>query len=1845
MKCRRFEFRGVKTLLLSLAFAISSTAIATTIEVDADGGATLLIDNIATNAQTLLVGTDNGGNSLIVTNSGSVTVDSASIGSTSFGNNTVLVTGSNSYMQAKTDLNIGISPDSTGNELTVSDNGWVYVGDMTTNNPLGSGISVGATNETVTLSIGSGSTVDADNLLIGTQSNATGLVSLSGSDTSLSLANDLQLGTISSDNSLSVSNGAVLTIENDLLIGSASNTNNHLTVSSGGSVAILGTTTINNTSNNSINVNSGGRLSLSQGLDLDDDNDGYNINNGAALELNGTLLADKLDYNIDVTLSGTGTTWTTASTHMYIGDLTNGNELVVQDGAAITNTTGKLYVGNNSDFNKLVISGTNSSLETQGESFVGNNGSGNTLSVTNGGDAHMVGTLKIGNGLNANNNAINVSNSQLTADTNIIVGVKGDNNTLTADNGAQVSIGGSFIVGEQSNGNAVNISSNNTMVTVQGSFVAGDQGENNTLNMSGGQLVVSNNFTLGSGGTNNRYFQTGGTNTVAGEFIIGATSNATGVTTIGATDTSGNLGSVGTNATLDIKQNLVVGKEGGGSILLINDGGKINVDGDAIIGEASDDNYIFLQRGNSNNFFHVENDLVVGKDGGNNRFAIYSGTADIDGNLYLGNSTNQHELKNYIHLNGTNTELNIANEFHVGASNSINTLDLRAGATVYAQDLFVGAYEGVSNNVVTVTGNDDDLLTYVADSLLSVSNNLVIGSNTGSNNVVNIDHGGILSVLNPTNIVIGATATNDLNNRLNINSGGTLQTINWDYGTVSTNIVLNSGSTLELDGTFSGTNELDGGIELVLNGTAAATNWSTSTNILRVGSQTGGNTLMIKEGAFVTTSTNLIVGSSSESANNTLTATGLSSRVEIGNNLVVGNTGSLNNALKVLGGGRVDVGNDMILGYKSSFNSGSLIEGFAGVGSNSVLDIAGKLTVGSGANGDNNTLNVSSNATVNVGDTATIGNNADGNTLNLSGSNSVFNIGNSLVVGSNGGSGNNMGIANGAAVNVANSLTLGSNGSGNTISLRGLEDAQSSLSITNNLRIGSSGGNGNTFNISDNATLEVGGPVSIGNNADGNTLGMSGTNSMFSVGGSMSVGSNGGSFNSFGLSGGGETTIANNLTVGSDGDNNNVSLSGIEGDQSNLSITNNLTIGSSEGAGNTFTVSDYATANVLNLTTVGSDAYNNTLRLEGADAVLNVGSNLLVGTKTATGNKLEILEGTANIDSSLIIGSHSNSANNAALVSGSNSTLNVGGNLVVGEDGSGNSLSITNGATAHIVGDAWIGLNSANNWIAAYGSNSQLVIDNDLYVGSTNETSSGNGLGVYSGASIFVGGNLSLATNGLIYITYDSQITVDGDYEQGELSTLRVSLSTNDITTNLVVNGTANLEKDTTIFVVSDGTITALVDADDNTNEVARTIVAAGSLQIDEQDATTALLHSSINFQTNALLGFTYTVTNNTILLDNFIKRSWAEAAELEGMLADVANEIEGLTSNELAQAMDITFQGMSGQEINKAMDDYYGEKMSSAPMHNVVNQGIGSIASELTVRGDNTRDRITAPVPGGAAGPHRWNQELQGWIAGYGTLGSKSEASGFDGYDVSLGGFIIGADFAASENILVGVAGGSNSGSIDKDNGADGDTKTTYGAIYASLGTKDWFLDGSVIYGTSSIDNTLGDVFDTKASYDAKNIAFYLGGGKEIVGTHLIITPQASLLANRYEQDAYDEESSDAVARSVDGFDALYVQSSLGCSLGFYSTMGTTVFKPELRAHWLHEFNGDDESLSYRLIDGSGTAYNMLLQAPDSDIFKLGAGFSAKMSEYLELRADVDARLSAEYSDFTFTGSLRYQF
>ena len=1263
----------------------------------------------ATNDFRLKVGVDEPDNTLIVTNGGIASV---------------------------TEVYVGELSTSTNNLLSVTSGGLIFAGKVDTNHVSTGGIFVGDTDGKGLLSVNHSSEVDTDYLYIGHGTNESGRVT--------------------------VENKGVLTVRDQLFVGSDSNSNNVMNIKSGGSVFINETTdlvigNISGASNdfNTVNIESTGRVLVGGDVNATTFTTTSNLNFkagavlgvGGALTIDNAAIEDELNILLDNDLSSNTSRWDTGE--MYIGDTTGNNSLALTNGAQAT-ASDLIYIGNK------VLS------------------SDNTITVAG-------------------------TNSLLAAGDKILVGAAGDRNALDIIEGGQVTVANDLKLGTSrgSDKNSVTVIGTNSSLTVTGNVVIGDAGAGNSLTTTDATMDIGQSLLLGSKSANNRYLQTGGTNTVAGEFIIGETKNATGKTghvDDDTVETTGNLAIVGKGATLNLQKNLIVGQEGGGSILTLRDGGTVNVAGDAVIGEAVKDNYIYLQR-DSDTRFNVAGDLVVGKEGGSNRFAVYGGTATIDGNLYLGASTSQHEIKNFIHLETTNAVLNVANAIHIGASNSVNTLDLAEGAKASAQDLFVGTYDGVSNNVVTITGDE---------SLLTVSNTLAIGSNSGSNNAVNVSNGGTLFVLDSANIVMGGS-----NNLLNVNSGGTLQTVDWDYATLSSNIVLHSGSTLELGGTLSGTNMVEGGIEFALDGTHAL--WDTGTNVLYVGNETDDNSLTLTNGAIATTSTNLY------------------------------------------------------LGYASARN------------------------------------------TITVGGTGT-----------------VLNIGTDLFI----------------------------------------------------------------------------------SNSDTNT---SGANKLF--------------------------------------------------------------------------VLDRAQV------TVGNDAF------------LSHGSTLKIDSK--------------------------------------------------------------------------------------------------------------------------------------------SQVHVGGDYEQDDSSFLEIGISSNQVLPNLIVDGNAEFTNNATITVYDDGV--------GESNVVS--IVKAGSITIGGEAASTGLLYD--NIQTNLLLDFKITVSNGTmntfIVLDNFIKRSLTEAAGLEGMLADVADEIQDMASNdELAEKMIKTLSGLTGSEANQAMNDYYGEKGSSAPTHNVINQGMAGIANQLTIRGDNTRIRTStdsAPTPIGAEGPHTQDQELQGWIAGYGSWADRSASDGFGAYDANLSGFVIGVDLAVSKNVLVGLAGGLNNGSVDQSNGASGDTKTTYGAIYASLGTQAWFLDGSMIYGASSIDNSLGELFDTTASYDAQNIAFYLGGGKEITTQYLIVTPQASLLANYYQQDAYDEESTTAPPRAVDSFDALYLRSSIGCNLGFYMAMGEVTLKPEIRGHWLHEFNDSEANLSYTLIGGTGGLYNMAFQAPVADVLRLGAGISAKLGDYLELRADLDTQQASDYSDYTLLGSLRYQF
>ncbi|MDF7826042.1 autotransporter domain-containing protein [Pontiellaceae bacterium B12227] len=1200
---------------------------------------------------------------------------------------------------------LGNTEDSTNNLVSIIGDSRLIAGDATTNGLTTGGIVVGDAGSKAGVSINNSSTMEAEYLYIGYGTNDSGRVEVNNEGSALNIAQDAYVGYNGSDNSLTIGDGAALKVDGILSVGENSS-NNAVNVS--GTVFVNTTNSIKVADDNSIIVKSGGTLQVGGDVATGDLADlGVDLETGSSLELGGalTLSQNRIDGSHNVILNGG-------------------------------------------------LSADTAEWQSSSVTIIGRDSSNNSLTFTNGAAGTADSILDIGQNEGANNNQLTIggTGSAFIANSALSIGNKGRNNAVNISDGGQLD-GQSVFLGfnSTSTGNEINVNSNGTLNLAK-NMVVGKNGAANKLNIDYGQVSVGEELALGFDSANNRYNQVGGTATVTGNFTIGEKEGATGDTgDVNQTDTpptTGNLAMVGTNATLNIQQNLIVGKEGGGSIMNIYDGGIVNVDGDVAIGEAAGDNYIFLQR-DSNTQFNVSGDLIVGKsEEGSNRFAAYGGTADIGGDLLLGTTTNQHTVKNFIHLESSNAVLKVTGSLEIGSANSLNTFDVVDGATATTTDLLVGAYEGTSNNTVTVKGDR---------SLLEVSGNLEIGSSTSGGNSVILENGGTLDVAQ-TSIMIGST-----NDSLTVADGGILKTLGWDWDLqtgLATNIAFETGSTLHMSGVLSGTNMVEGGLNYVLDGAGAS--WDLGTSDLYIGNET-----------------------------------------------------------------------------------------------------------------------------------------------------------------------------------------------------------------------------------------------------------------------------------------------------------------------------------------------------------------------------------------------------------------------------------------------SNNSLSLTNGVNLAIAGNAFV------------------------------------------------------KNEGTFSIDSTSQAHIEGDYEQDSTSTLAIGVSSNQMTSgniNLVVDGNAEFGK--TDDNENNPIIRIFDDGIGESNEVK--IVQAGSLTIDGEEATAGNFQANIH--SNLLFGFDVTLTNDLytyIILNNFRELSLGDAMNLEGQLLDVANQIDAMADDGVtnAVAMRTIIDGMSGSAANASLENLYGEKMSSVPANNIINMGIQSVSEQLTMRADNTRDRTdSSTAPEGAAGPHAPEQELQGWISAFGTWGNQDASGGFDGYEANVSGFMVGADLSVADNVLVGLAGGSSSATIDQNAGSSSDIKSIYAALYGSVGTEDWFGDISLIYANSAIDSRLDPTFDTTAEYDAQNFAVMLGGGKEYVGKYLIFTPQASILANYYAQYSYEEKSSDAVARKVYSFNQFYVQSNLGASLAMYTTAGNVTFKPELSAYWQHEWNANEEDLDFRL-QGSSNRYTMQLQAPEKDILKLGIGSSAKFGEYLELRADLDTRIGKNYSDYTLLGSLRYQF
>ncbi|MCX6997829.1 MAG: PEP-CTERM sorting domain-containing protein [Kiritimatiellaeota bacterium] len=278
----------------------------------------------------------------------------------------------------------------------------------------------------------------------------------------------------------------------------------------------------------------------------------------------------------------------------------------------------------------------------------------------------------------------------------------------------------------------------------------------------------------------------------------------------------------------------------------------------------------------------------------------------------------------------------------------------------------------------------------------------------------------------------------------------------------------------------------------------------------------------------------------------------------------------------------------------------------------------------------------------------------------------------------------------------------------------------------------------------------------IGVNGNNNTVTVTDTNSVWSNTGDLLVGLNG-SGNTLTIADGGAVnngwdTYGAVIGLNAGASNNAVLVTGPGSVWNN---STNLNVGQ-DGSGNALTVADGGT--VYSATVIigeGIGANSNAATVTGSASVWNSSGGLYVGNNGA-GNTLTIADGGTVYSVGGNIGFRDGANNNAVTVTDPISFWNNGGtDLTVGSDGSGNSLTITNGGTVYSA-SGWIGfgVTASNNTVTVTDPNSSWNNSGDLRIGdsgTSNTLTIANGGNVYNSTSYI--GMWSGANNNAVLVT------------------------------------------------------------------------------------------------------------------------------------------------------------------------------------------------------------------------------------------------------------------------------------------------------------------------------------------------------------------------------------------------------------------------------------------------------------------------------------------------------------
>jgi len=501
---------------------------------------------------------------------------------------------------------------------------------------------------------------------------------------------------------------------NEVVMGTASSSNNMLSVTEHADFRsgrfILGQGTVGN----DVWIDAGGRFGAGQLIIGERPEASHNhlesIGSGSTLSNIPLFTIGQSGSHNEFRLRG-GASASSGETGLGI-QFTSSNNLAIANGTNTLWLANRLTVGSAGDFNTLAIEdGANvfaSSLLSGGQGGVGNltrvSGRGSRLSLTNGLD------LSTGNFLLITNGARVESGSG-------VVGSYGSSNSAMISEGTWSNVT-SVIIGSQSADNVLRVSDIGRVYASNVVVGGADNADRNRVEISGKgtTLRALNDVTVGSWGDTNDLIVMNGASVSAGQLHVGAFIPP-GVPIPAAFPAHANTALIhGTNTAVNVTGNITVGFNGSQNRLEVRAKAQLTSGSTQVATRSgSAENTILVS--DPGTLWHNTNAFVLGSNGYGSTLIISNGATLRTGPTVVGGTGITLRVSNFCSnqfgfnqsvVVGTGTVWQVDGELNLGTSSGSNSIVVKQGAALRGADIRIGQYGGTCageiSNLLSVDG-------------------------------------------------------------------------------------------------------------------------------------------------------------------------------------------------------------------------------------------------------------------------------------------------------------------------------------------------------------------------------------------------------------------------------------------------------------------------------------------------------------------------------------------------------------------------------------------------------------------------------------------------------------------------------------------------------------------------------------------------------------------------------------------------------------------------------------------------------------------------------------------------------------------------------------------------------------------------------------------------------------------------------------------------------------------------------------------------------------------------------------------------------------------------------------